>query len=59
DVLTVLKNRESTKDISVIMITECNKQGEVEDAFRRGADGYLTKPFELLEIGRRVKEVLA
>ncbi|MFT5224914.1 MAG: DNA-binding response OmpR family regulator [Polaribacter sp.] len=59
DVLTVLKIRESTKDTSVLMITERDKQSEVEDALRKGADGYLTKPFKFGKIGSEVREMLA
>jgi DNA-binding response OmpR family regulator len=59
DVLTVLKIRESTKDTSVLMITERDKQSEVEDALRKGADGYLTKPFKFGKIGSEVMEMLA
>ncbi|MFT5506419.1 MAG: DNA-binding response OmpR family regulator [Gammaproteobacteria bacterium] len=35
-----------------------NKLGEVKDAFSRGADGYLIKPFELIELGSKVREML-
>jgi DNA-binding response OmpR family regulator len=59
DVLTELKSCESTKDIPVLMLTGRNKLGEVEDAFSRGTDGYLTKPFELGKLGSKVLEMLA
>jgi two-component system phosphate regulon response regulator PhoB len=59
DVLTELKNGKDTKDIPVLMLTGRNKLGEVEEAFSRGADGYLTKPFELGKLGSKVKEMLA
>lgn len=44
DVLAELKNLKDTKDIWLLMLTGRNKRGEVEEAFSRGADGYLTKP---------------
>jgi CheY-like chemotaxis protein len=47
DVLTLLKNSESTKDIPVLMITGSNNLGLVEDAFRKSANVYLAKPFEI------------
>ena len=59
DVLSEFKSDKQTKDIPVLMLTGRNKIGEVEEAFSRGADGYLTKPFELGKLGSKVREMLA
>ena len=59
DVLTELKTGKDTKEIPVLMLTGRNKLGEVEEAFSRGADGYLTKPVELGKLGSKVRKMLA
>lgn len=59
DVLSEFKSDKQTKDIPVLMLTGRNKLGEVEEAFSRGADGYLTKPIELGKLGSKVREMLA
>lgn len=59
DVLSEFKSSKTTKDIPVLMLTGRNKIGEIEDAFGRGAEGYLTKPFELGKLSSKVKEMLA
>ena len=59
DVAIKLRDDDATKDIPVLMLTGRNKLGEVEDAFSRGADSYLTKPFELGKLSSKVKEMLA
>ena len=59
DVLSEFKSAKGTKDIPVLMLTGRNKIGEIEDAFGRGAEGYLTKPFELGKLSNKVKEMLA
>ena len=58
DVLVELKNNQATREIPVLMMTGLNKIGEIEEAFDRGADGYLTKPFELAKLSEKVKELL-
>ena len=59
DVLSEFKSSKETKEIPVLMLTGRNKIGEIEDAFGRGAEGYLTKPFELGKLSSKVKEMLA
>ena len=59
DILGDLKSSEATRDIPVLMMTGRNKIGELEEAFSRGAEAYLTKPFELSKLGRKVTEMLA
>lgn len=45
-----LKANEDTRDIPIIMITARNQLIDIEEAFRVGADDYLTKPFDPAEI---------
>ncbi len=59
DMLKAFKSDKATRNIPVLMLTGRNKIGEVEDAFSRGADGYLTKPCELGKLGSKVSDILA
>lgn len=59
DVLSRIKADKATSKVPVLMLTGRNKIGEIEEAFDRGADGYLTKPIELAKLGDKVKQLLA
>ncbi|OUR92727.1 hypothetical protein A9Q81_15500 [Gammaproteobacteria bacterium 42_54_T18] len=58
-VLKKLKNAATTKNIPVLMLTGKDKIGDIEDAFKLGAEGYLTKPFQLKRLGEKVTDMLA
>ncbi|ASP39661.1 response regulator [Bacterioplanes sanyensis] len=58
DVLECLKCVDTTQNIPVIMLTGRNLLGDVEDAFERGADAYVTKPFSLEKLGQKVRRLL-
>lgn len=58
-VLKKLKEAAITKNIPVLMLTGKDKIGDIEDAFRLGAEGYLTKPFQLKKLGEKVTDMLA
>ncbi len=58
EVLRRLKKNRKTNGIPVLMMTGCNKVGEIEEAFELGADDYLTKPFGLEKFGGRVQRLL-
>jgi len=58
DVLKLLKADNKTKDIPVLMLTGKNCIGDIEDAFAMGAEGYLTKPFDLRKLGEKVKGLI-
>ena len=47
EVLRKLKANRQTRDIPVLMITGRNKMGDIEGAFKLGAKDYLTKPFTM------------
>jgi len=57
-VLSELKKAASTKHIPVLMLTGKDKVGDIEDAFKLGAEGYLTKPFQLQKLGEKVTNML-
>ena len=59
DVLRKLKKKSKTKDIPVLMLTAKNKMSEVEDALALGANDYVTKPFNMGELARKVESIIA
>ena len=58
EVLDYLKLKNETSSIPVLMLTDKNKIGNVEEAFDLGADAYLTKPLSLQRLGEKVCELL-
>lgn len=57
-----LKSDEKLQAIPIIVITALTQGSDREDsewARRMGAEGFLTKPFDLDELGRRVGEMVA
>ncbi|MEJ2051735.1 MAG: response regulator [Calditrichota bacterium] len=57
DLLSMIKARDS--QTKVIVITAYGSDENKEQAFRRGADNYLEKPFDLYEIKDLVLKMLA
>lgn len=59
DVCRILKTDPATKGIKVIMVTGLGRMGEVENAFKNGADDYLIKPVDTARLLKKLEKVLA
>lgn len=57
-VCETLKKDPATRDIPIIMVTALNEVGDVERAVDSGADDFLTKPVNKLELLTRVRSLL-
>lgn len=53
-----LKEDQATCDIPIIMVTALNEMGDIEKAVNAGADDFLTKPVNQLELRTRVRSLL-
>jgi DNA-binding response OmpR family regulator len=57
-VLAELKNDESTEHIPVFMLTAKGMLSDVTQALETGADDYITKPFDPIQLGKIIREKL-
>lgn len=53
-----IKNNSETRDIPVVMVTALNEMGDIERGIESGADDFLSKPVNKLELLTRVKSLL-
>ncbi len=58
EILRTLKTNPQTKDIFVIMLTAKAERMDKIKGLDSGADDYVTKPFDILELTSRIKAVL-
>jgi CheY-like chemotaxis protein len=59
EVLTVLKGDGALRAIPVILLSAKAQAGDVQAGLDKGADAYVTKPFDPLELLDRVGEFVA
>ena len=55
----ILKSRDDTNDIPIIMVTAKTTVGDVERAFAARADDFVAKPFEWQELLGKINRCLA
>lgn len=58
DVCRILKMDAATQKAKIIMITGLGRMGDVETAFRSGADDYIIKPFDSERLFKKLDKVL-
>ena len=54
-----LKDNNDTKDIPSLFLTARGAEGDLEAGRRAGADGFMTKPFQTVEVLGQIKRLLA
>ena len=57
-VLTELKSDPVTQHIPIFMLTAKGMLSDVSEAIDMGADDYITKPFDLMQLGKTIREKL-
>jgi signal transduction histidine kinase len=58
DLCKQIRNNEMLKDIRIILLTAQSDERSKVEALELGADDFLTKPFNILEVRRRVANLL-
>ncbi|MCX7770950.1 MAG: response regulator [Proteobacteria bacterium] len=58
ELLNFIKTSENYKNIPVLMISTETKEEDLNRALTMGANDYLTKPFDLKNLQRKVKKLL-
>ncbi len=59
DLLRILRSDPATRELPVVLLTAKVQERDVARGWQMGADGYITKPFNPLEMVDRLKAVLA
>jgi DNA-binding response OmpR family regulator len=54
-----LKGNNNTKDTLVYMLSAKVFDHEIQESYQAGADGYITKPFEINDLVSKIKEILS
>ena len=58
ELLQKLRRTSETKDLPILILTGCGEEAGVVQAFERGADDYMVKPFSMAELEARVQRLL-
>lgn len=59
DVCQLLRADPKTAKIKIIMVTGLGRMGDVEEAFRVGANDYVIKPFDSTRLFKKIDKVMA
>lgn len=55
--LKIVKNDPRYKQIPVLIVTTSSHSSEIEECYKLGANSYITKPLQLDELNRKIKEL--
>ncbi|QDT70256.1 Response regulator PleD [Planctomycetes bacterium MalM25] len=58
EVCQQLKGDDATKSVMILMVTALNELGDIERAVEAGADDFLSKPVNKIELVKRVENML-
>jgi len=58
EVLAALRNGDGTRSLPVVMLTALRQEADVIRGFRLGADDYVIKPFNPMELSARVERLI-
>lgn len=53
-----LKENEGTKDIPVMFLTARGAESDLETGRKAGADGFMTKPFQTIDVLKKIEQLL-
>lgn len=59
DVCRLLRADAKTAKAKIVMVTGLGRMGDVEEAFKAGADDYLIKPFDSTRLFNKISKVMA
>lgn len=59
DACKLLRQDPKTAKLKIVMVTGLGRMGDVEEAFRAGANDYLIKPFDSMRLFKKIDKVLA
>ncbi|WP_077339155.1 response regulator [Pseudocolwellia agarivorans] len=57
ETLKIIKNDENLRDIPVVMISTSTITPDIQECYRLGASGYVTKPLQFEEFSIKMKEL--
>ena len=57
DICSEVKADPEFKDIYIILLTARGQESDIEKGYSIGADDYIVKPFDLLDVVKRIKEL--
>ncbi len=57
EVLSFIKAEERWRSVPVVVLTSSTSSDDVEDAYRRGASGYVAKPSDLEPFLRKIQDI--
>ena len=54
-----LKENDDTKEIPIMFLTARGSDGDLEAGRKAGADGFMTKPFQTIDVLKQIERLLA
>jgi len=58
ELISIIKNEDGWKDVPIIMLSSNGRENDIVAALNAGADDYITKPFQPIELLTRLKKYL-